>query len=1021
MHQPGNRERERLFTLILTQHRRWGTVLVPYILEKQYGRDYYLFAEALAPFPDGTTLSALDNEEREIVRLVNEYSDRHLYRLFSKHKNVKEFLVQVTDREFDRLIKPYIESRIHHCLHIALNEEIPVYMQKLRITTLHPEDRLSIAAGEARPVFRFDRKSEGSSYSLTVEHNGMQIDLRKSATEILSNKPCVIRSDQTLFFVSEIEGTKLKPFLERDEISIPGNAEEKYFSTFVLSVINSYKVTGSGFALEENTPVKQAIITLEITVGGHPAIILTFRYDERNIFSSDVMTHFTTFSNEQGNFVFRRTYRDLAWEKNCIEALHDAGFFTEDGITFMTPGATRGNSNSLYDLIEAIAYNRLRLEEAGLTVRTGSLDRKYSLEPVALKLSHELINDWFDLKAVVQIGSFTIPFTRLRRNILDGVREYTLPDGTVAILPEEWFTRYRGLFEMGRDRDESIMLHKQHFALVSDVISGDDCDSCISLEKLYFPDRIPQLTPPAAITTEMRPYQAEGLSWLYFLQTQNLGGCLADDMGLGKTLQALALLAWNKENRRRHVEEVTPVKRSQDSHDSSRPPERMSQDSQSSGTTAALLIQDNNGSGSTPVQMNLFSDIDSADTSLVIVPASLCHNWYNEIRKFCPSLTAVIHHGAGRHKSVSHFYRYDIVISSYHTVRQDIEILSAINFFYVILDESQHIKNPTSNIYRSVMRLRSSHRLVLSGTPVENSLTDLWTQLSFVNPGLLGSLTFFRREFARPIEKSFEEEKETRLRKIIQPFIMRRTKEMVVTELPPVTEQVIHCDMSDEQAAIYEREKSAVRNSILENIESVGMEKSAIMVLQGLMRLRQIANHPILTDDSYSGGSGKYDTIIHSIESIVAEGHKILVFSSFVKHLELFPEWLTANGIGFAMLTGSTRNREGVIDTFRNDDTIRVFLISLKAGGVGLNLTEADYVFILDPWWNPASEIQALSRAHRIGQEKRVFVSRYISEETIEEKILRLQERKSKLAGTFAGMHNPFEELDVKEMLEILN
>ena len=419
--------------------------------------------------------------------------------------------------------------------------------------------------------------------------------------------------------------------------------------------------------------------------------------------------------------------------------------------------------------------------------------------------------------------------------------------------------------------------------------------------------------------------------------------------------------------------------------------------------------------------MDLFGSRSNADTSLVIVPASLCHNWYNEIKKFFPSLTAVIHHGTGRQKSASHFYGYDIIISSYHTVRQDIEILSAINFFYVILDESQHIKNPTSNIYRSVMRLRSSYRLVLSGTPVENSLTDLWTQLSFVNPGLLGSLTFFRREFARPIEKSFEEEKENRLRKIIQPFIMRRTKEMVVTELPPVTEQVILCDMSDEQAAIYEREKSAVRNSILENIESVGMEKSAIMVLQGLMRLRQIANHPILTDVSYNGGSGKYDTITQNIDSVIAEGHKILVFSSFVKHLELFPEWLTASNIGYAMLTGSTRNREGIIEGFRKDDNIRVFLISLKAGGVGLNLTEADYVFILDPWWNPASEIQALSRAHRIGQEKRVFVSRYISQETIEEKILRLQERKSRLAGTFAGMHSPFEELDVKEMLEIMN
>ena len=661
-----------------------------------------------------------------------------------------------------------------------------------------------------------------------------------------------------------------------------------------------------------------------------------------------------------------------------MSALEESGLFTEDEINFLTPGSRDDNNETLYELVEAIAGNRKRIENAGLKIRAGSLDRQYCLEPVEIRLSHNIINDWFDLRADVTIGSFSIPFTRLRRNILEGIREYTLPDGTVAILPEEWFTRYRGLFEMGRESDDGLMLHKQHFALVSDIISGDDCDICQRLAKLSVPEQLPLLHVPEGIKAELRPYQLEGVSWMHYLQTNNLGGCLADDMGLGKTIQALTLLMWNKEN--------IPH-------------------------SAPKVMSD---------QMTLF-DVDGSNiTSLIIVPASLCHNWYNEIRRFCPSLKTIIHHGAMRYRSVSDFAGYDIIISSYHTVRQDIEILESIDFFYVILDESQHIKNPSSNIYRAVTRLRAEHRLVLSGTPVENSITDLWTQLSFVNPGLLGSLNFFRREFARPIEKNNEEEKETRLRKIIHPFIMRRTKEMVIRDLPPVTEQVIHCDMSEEQAVIYERDKSAVRNSILENIEAVGIEKSAIIVLQGLMRLRQIANHPLLTDETYSGSSGKFETVIQNIESVVSEGHKILIFSSFVKHLELFPGWLTKKGIGYVMLTGSTRDREMVIDRFRNDRGIKVFLMSLKAGGVGLNLTEADYVFILDPWWNPASELQAYGRAHRIGQEKRVFVSRYISENTIEDKILRLQERKSKLAGTFVEASNPFSDLDMKSMLEIL-
>jgi len=983
MQPPGNNERTRLFALILTQHRRWGTVLMPYMLELMPGRDYYSLAEALSPFPNSVTLSELDNEEKEAVRLVNEYSDRNLYKLFSKQRNVKDFIDNVPDRDFEKLIKPYIEKRISHCLHIALNEEIPLFLPKTRITTIHPEDTLSIAPGEAKPVFTFNRNPEGSSYSLIIESEGKPLDLRRSSNEILSNKPCVIKSGNTIHFVSDIEGMKLKPFLTCEKISIPRQAEEKYFSTFVLSVINTHKVAGTGFTLEHSTAEKQAILTVERNLAGAAVATLKFRYDNRDIFYNDDLMHFTSFINESGRFIFRRKERDHLWEKRCMDALEEAGLFTEEGINFLTPGAREEDGTALYDLIEAISFNRHKLEEAGLIIRPGSLDRPYRFDPVEIRLNHQVINDWFDIKAVVAIGPYTIPFTRFRHNIIEGIREYLLPDGTVALLPEEWFARYKGLFEMGHDKDGSLLLHKQHFGIISELGADNECDICTRLSKLVMPEKLPLLPTPSGLLAELRPYQREGLSWLYYLQMNNLGGCLADDMGLGKTLQTLALLMWNRE-------QMLPK------HES-RP-----------GSPQIKVV----GRG---------WHEDAPATSMIIVPASLCNNWNNEISRFCPDLRTLIHYGAGRRKSVAGFSGYDIIISSYHTVRQDIEFLSSMKFYYLVLDESQHIKNPSSHIYKAVMRLRTDHRLVLTGTPVENSLTDLWTQLNFVNPGLLGSLSFFKREFARPIEKNNEEEKGNRLRQIIQPFIMRRTKKMVVSELPPVTEQIIHCDMSEEQATVYEREKSAVRNSIMENIESVGIEKSAIIVLQGLMRLRQLANHPLLTDETYSGGSGKFDTVTHNIESVVSEGHKILIFSSFVKHLELFPGWLERNGIGYAMLTGSTRERGKVIDSFRNDESIRVFLISLKAGGVGLNLTEADYVFILDPWWNPASEIQALSRAHRIGQEKRVFVYRYISVETIEEKIQRLQERKSKLAGTFIDANNPFGDLDVKEMIEILN
>jgi SNF2 family DNA or RNA helicase len=545
-------------------------------------------------------------------------------------------------------------------------------------------------------------------------------------------------------------------------------------------------------------------------------------------------------------------------------------------------------------------------------------------------------------------------------------------------LPETWFAKYKNIFEFGKSTEDSLRIHKQHFSLLTGTFSEEGSAPFEKLEKLLSKDRIPAIAPPEGLKCEMRQYQADGLNWLNFLQTAGLGGCLADDMGLGKTIQTIALLLHNKEQQYSHNE-----------------PDLKNDLPDPTLHTKRL-------------------------TSLIIMPASLVYNWESEIERFAPTIKVYSYKGNQRKKSTGYFNNYDIILSSYHTVRQDIELLCTFPFHYIILDESQVIKNPASMLYRTVTRLSSRFKLVLTGTPVENSLTDLWTQLNFVNPGLLGELAFFRREYAKPIETLGDDEKEDRLRKIIHPFILRRTKEMVASDLPPITEQTVFCDMTEEQFRLYDEEKSAVRNSILKNIESNGLEKSAIMVLQGLMKLRQISNHPVLSFENYEGGSGKFDTVLQDMESVISEGHKILVFSSFVKHLELYADELKRKRIRYSILTGATIDREKIVKEFQDDPENKIFLISLKAGGVGLNLTAADYVFILDPWWNPASEMQAMNRAHRIGQDKSVFVYRYISGETIEEKIIRLQERKSKLADTFISSNNPLKDLDIQHILNII-
>ena len=967
----------KVFALILFQHRLWGSVILPYIIQKEANRGYFKLSECLSPFPNIDTLSILTAEERELVKIINEYTDRNLFKLFSREKTVKEFLEKITNEKLEQFIRPYIERRLYKCFTIARDENIPVYFQKTKTGTLHSEDQLLISEDKAEPIFRFIRDKEQSSYSLSLESVGKPVDLRKNPVDIICMTPCMIREDRRILFVSDIEGPRLKPFLSKEYILIPKKTELKYFSGFVLNTINSFKVENTGFEIIEFSPEKQALLEIETGIKGNTGLLLKYSYQGNKILSNDPSNSFTLFERRGDNFIFRKYYRDFNWEKECRKTLGELGFFSDDDINFYPVSSTSKRSDDMYGVLELVNCNYSEITDLGF-VLTSRLDKNYNLRPIDIEISSQIENDWFDLKATVKIGEWRLPFSLFRKNILEGIREYQLPDGSLAVLPETWFTKYKNIFEFGKSDDGSLKIHKQHFSLLTDAFNEEERKGYAKLEKLLIPDKLPVLKHPAGLNCVMRQYQSDGLSWLNFLQTAGLGGCLADDMGLGKTIQTLALLQYNKES--------------------------------------FIANEQNNNE----TELSLFHKAESKITSLIIVPASLIYNWENEIKRFVPGMNVYSYKGNQRKKSTSYFQNFDIILSSYHTVRQDIELISLFNFHYIILDESQVIKNPASMLYRTVTRLKSEFKLVLTGTPVENSLTDLWTQLNFVNPGLLGDLTFFRREFAKPIEKMGDDEKELKLRKIIQPFILRRTKEMVARDLPPVSEQTVFCDMSDDQFKLYDEEKSSVRNSILKSISSTGTEKSAINVLQGLMKLRQLANHPVLANEEYEFGSGKFETVLQDMESVISEGHKILVFSSFVKHLDLYAEELRKKRIRFAMLTGASTKREKIVNSFQNDPENKIFLISLKAGGVGLNLTAADYVFILDPWWNPASEMQALNRAHRIGQHKSVFVYRYITSNSIEEKIVKLQEKKSQLADIFISSNNPLKDIDLQEILNII-
>jgi SNF2 family DNA or RNA helicase len=387
-----------------------------------------------------------------------------------------------------------------------------------------------------------------------------------------------------------------------------------------------------------------------------------------------------------------------------------------------------------------------------------------------------------------------------------------------------------------------------------------------------------------------------------------------------------------------------------------------------------------------------------AGTSLLIMPTSLIYNWEMEAAKFTPELKVLTYTGTLRNKDISRFSKYDVVLTSYGITRLDVELFEKFYFNYIILDESQVIKNPTSNIAKAVIELKSRYKLTLTGTPLENSTLDLWSQMTFINPGLLGGQTFFKNEFLIPIEKKNDEAKTKKLNAIIKPFMLRRLKSQVATDLPEKVENIYYTNMTVEQEKKYEEAKSFYRHKILDQIDKEGINNTRMMILEGLTKLRQLSNHPKMIDPKYDGDSGKLEDVSHMLENAFLEGHKVLVFSQFVKHLDIIKDLLKSRKIPFAYLDGSSNDRKEQVEKFNKDQNLKVFLISIKAGGLGLNLTEADYVFIMDPWWNPAVEAQATDRAHRIGQKKKVFSYKFITRNTVEEKILQLQKHKLKLS-----------------------
>ncbi len=948
----------------LFEHEFLGYIFESFVVQKNSRGDLTFAHQNISAKNAKEFAKGLDEVDYELIELMDSIQQDAIARKFYKTK------IRTSDF-FDKVYHPEKGNTL-------LQEEIQRYLERKRAKILskisnkmlfemgndgEPAWRqIEIHKEKATILFHFVKNEENTHYFPTIKHNGEKVDFQYKGAYLICNEPAYMVVNQNLYsFAKDPDGKKLKPFLNKYFIAIPEKVEEQYFKKFVAPLVASFDVFAKGFKIKtyREDPAPQLKLSELASSKGNLDLFESNKgkkEEEEGKLLLELKFQYGehTFllgNNEAVSVKVEKEEGQFLFKRlvrNIIKekSLRDA--LISRGLNLLKGKLTLEKSKAF----SWISKNTDWLHENGITIEQDKeiTSKQYFLGRSSISIDISEGIDWFDINATILFGDYEISFKELKNHIAKNQTEFQLPNNQYAVIPSHWFEDYSELFSfMEKDGEGNMKIRKHHLALVQDLENSELASVQMDrkLSKLRDFSQIDDHPLPADFAGELRPYQRAGFNWLQFLNQYNFGGCLADDMGLGKTVQTLAMLQSEKEDGR---------------------------------TNANLLI----------------------------MPTSLIYNWLNEAKKFTPNLRIFTYTGSNRIKDSKQFEDYDLVLTSYGITRLDIDILSDYYFNFIILDESQAIKNPDSNIAKAVKKLKSRRRLVLTGTPVENSTMDLWSQMSFVNPGLLGTKKFFKDEFVTPIEKKQDEQKSAKLATLIKPFILRRHKSQVATELPDKIENIHYSSMTTMQEEKYEEVKSFYRDKILEHIEHNGIRKSQMILLQGLTQLRQLANHPKMVDKEYMGDSGKMEDVTHMLTSIISEGHKVLVFSQFVKHLALMKDYLERSHIKFAYLDGSTKDREKQVKYFQENEEISVFLISLKAGGLGLNLTAADYVFLLDPWWNPAIEQQAVDRAHRIGQKQQVFTYKFITTNTVEEKILALQERKVNLARDLISTEENF-------------
>lgn len=911
-----------------------------------------------------SNLPFLQSLSDAVFNQVLEFSDQKLTDWMAKRG--REYLKsyanpwnQISAVEKDELKKHYLE---------LLQNLWPVLCTEPYVYQLN-EGRFSNA--NIRPVklsetplqLSFTAAADARFITIKIDFKPVGVDLPSDEIKVLKSG-MVLEAADTLYLLQNPEDLLLAQSFDGGMLKFPVADRLEIIRNVILPLQAKYPVTVSGsLNFEMIGPEPQPQLLLSEFEDKFLMLKPRFLYEETLIEYDDNLEHIQ--QNEGAVKIIKRNKPEEKKLYEYLRTLHPKFASQRNNLYYFLPFAEVMKGNWFLNMIQQV-------QEAGFPV-FGLQDLKtfrYNTNTPTFDIEAGSGIDWFDLKIEIHWGDQQVPLAAIRKAILNKQEAVLLDDGTLGIIPAEWLEQYGLLLKIGTEKEGKVRVSKLHYSLLDelgDKLNNKDIQAEIAEKKqklINFNGIQTHLLPSAAINAQLRPYQLAGFQWLQALDDLGWGGCLADDMGLGKTLQAITFLQFLKEKK-------------------------------------------------------------PGSTQLIVCPTSLIFNWENELDKFCPALKYHTYYGNMRSFDDAHFEQFDLILTTYGVVRIDIEHLSKFNWHYIILDESQAIKNPDAQVTKSLQLLKAQNKLILSGTPVQNNTYDLFAQFNFINPGFLGHREFFKQEFANPIDKFGDKQKSEQLRRMVYPFMLRRTKEQVATDLPDKTEMILWCSMNKAQRSIYDEYKNYYRNMLLKKIEEEGMGKSGIYVLEGLLRLRQICDHPALIKENMetetASESVKTEELMREIQEN-SGGHKLLVFSQFTEMLHLISKELEKAAIPFCYLDGSTplAKRKTEVKRFQEDESIKVFLISLKAGGVGLNLTAADYVYLVDPWWNPAAEQQAIDRTHRIGQTRKIFAYKMICKDTVEEKILQLQQKKKSLADDLINEESGFVKKLTKDDIAFL-